>query len=125
MRIITHAAQEAVGDARRAARAARDLSDPIILARHGQNRGRPFDDLRQRLWRIKIQAKNKAEPVAQRGGEKPGPGRGSNQREWLQREFHRPRRGSLTDHNVDLVILHGGIEHFLNNMVQPVNLIDK
>ncbi len=42
-----------------------------------------------------------------------------------QVDAHRARRGALADDQVELEILHGGVEHFLDRRLQPVDLIDE
>jgi hypothetical protein len=47
--VVAHAAQQAVGDARRAARAARDLEAAFVVHRRIQQAGAARDDARQLL----------------------------------------------------------------------------
>ena len=49
----------------------------------------------------------------------------ADQRELLQRHLHRARAGALADHDVELVVLHRGIEDLLDRRRHPVNLVDE
>ena len=66
-----------------------------------------------------------AEAVAQRRGQKPGAGRGADQRERLQLEPERVGAGPLADHDVDAAVLHRRIEQLLDRAVQAVDLVDE
>ncbi|ULA59780.1 MAG: hypothetical protein LZF60_160110 [Nitrospira sp.] len=65
------------------------------------------------------------EPISQRGGQRPGSGRGSDQGKPRQFEFYGPRRSTLSDHQIKLVILHRRIERLFHRRRQSVNLIDE
>ena len=60
-----------------------------------------------------------------RRSEQPGAGGGAHQGERRQVELDGARRGSLADHDVELVVLHRGIEDLLHHRVQPVDLVDE
>ena len=75
--------------------------------------------------RIEIQAHGNAEAVAQRRGEQAGAGGGADQRELGEVDLDRARRRSLADDEVELVVLHGGIEDFLHRRVEAVDLVDE
>src|SRR4030095_16818148 len=66
-----------------------------------------------------------AEAVAQRRGEEPGAGGGADEREGRERDLDRARGRSLADDQIELVILHRGVEHFLHRRIEAVDLIDE
>src|SRR2546427_13032493 len=65
------------------------------------------------------------ETVAQRRAQKARAGDDSDQRERLDRELHAAGSWPFSNHDVQLEILHRGIEDFLDHPCQAVNLIDK
>jgi len=77
LRIVAHAPQQTVGDARRAARALRDAARAAVIDRNPENAGRTLDDA------LKIRDLVKLEPVCtmpkrSRSGEGEGAPRGSS-----------------------------------------------
>ncbi|KAG0926324.1 hypothetical protein G6F31_018429 [Rhizopus arrhizus] len=66
--IVAHAAQQAVGDTRRATRAARDLASAIGGAVDAEDAGRAAHDPGQLFDAVELQALDDAEAVAQRRG---------------------------------------------------------
>jgi hypothetical protein len=66
-----------------------------------------------------------AEPISQRRGQHTRTGSCPNKGEWTDRNLNRARRGPLPDNDVELKVLHGGIENLLDHSGQSVNLIDK
>ena len=81
--------------------------------------------LAQRLGIVEIQSKTLAETVAQRRGQKPRTRGCADQSKMLDRQFDRPRGGSLADHDVNLEILHRRIENLLDDMAQAMDFIDE
>jgi hypothetical protein len=122
--VVAHPAQQAVGDARRAARAAGDLHRAGVVDRHPANVP-SGDDERQLFRRVELQPRDDAETVAQRIGEHAGAGGGADQREGRQVELHRTRRRAFADHDVDLVILQRRVEDFLDHRREAVDFVDE
>src|SRR6266567_633807 len=123
--VIAHAPQQPVHDTRRAARAASDLQGARRVERDIEQLRRAGDDARELLRGIELEPGDDSEAVAQRIGEHPGACGRADQRERLQVELDRSRRRSLADHDVDLEILERGIENFLNDRRQAVDLVDE
>src|SRR5262249_35146230 len=69
LREVAHAAQQPVGDARRAAAAPRDLERALGVDGDAQQRRRARDDARELLGRIEVEAVDDAETLAQRRGD--------------------------------------------------------
>ena len=105
---------------RRASSAAAPSDD-----RHVQNPRRPTDDFLQIRLRVEIEPMHDAEARPQRRRQQPGARRGADQRELLQRHLDRSRARALPDHDVELVVLHRRIQHFLDRRRHPVDLVDE
>ena len=74
---------------------------------------------------VELEPDRDAEAVAQRRREEPGAGRRADQRELRQLDLDRARRRPLADDQVELVVLHGRIEDFLDRRVEAVDLVDE
>ena len=123
--VVAHPSQQPVGDSRRTPGALRDAAGPLLLHRHAEDgRGAPHDAL-EILHAVELEPLHDAEPVPQRRGQEPGAGRRADQGEGRQVELDRARRRSLPDHDVELKILQRGIEHFLDDRREAVDLIDE
>ena len=125
MREVAHALEQPPGDARGAARAARDLVGAVLRHRNAEDARAAVHDQLQLLARIEIEPHRNAETVAQRSGEQAGAGRRADQREAREIDLHRARRRPLADDQIELEVLHGGIEDFLDRGVEPVDLVDE
>ena len=125
LRIIAHAAQQPVGDARRAARAACDFPSACRVDLDLEQLRRALHDARELLGVVELEPRHDAEAVAQRIGQHAGARRRADQREGRQIELHRARRGPFADHDVELVILERRIQHFFDDRRQPVDLVDE
>ena len=125
MREIAHALEQPPGDARGAARAARDLVGAVLRHRNAEDARAAVHDQLQLLARIEIEPHRNAEAVTQWRGEQARPRRCTNQGEARQIDLHRPRRRPLANDQIELKVLHGGIENFLDRWIEPVDLIDE
>ena len=74
---------------------------------------------------VEVQAHGNAEAVAQRRGEQARARGGADQRELGEVDLDRARRRPFADDEVELVVLHGGIEDFLDRRVEAVDLVDE
>jgi hypothetical protein len=74
---------------------------------------------------IELQPLHDAETVAQRSGQGAGAGGGADQGEGRQVEADGTRRRPLADHDVELVVLHRRVQHFLHHRRQAVDLVDE
>ena len=66
-------------------------------------------------------------PKRSRSGlvEQAGAGGGADQRELGEIDLDRARRRPLADDEIELEVLHGGIENFLHRRIEPVNFVDE
>ena len=122
---IAHAAQQAVGNARRTAAAAGDFKTASLIYGHIQQTRAARDDALQFFRRIKLQPRNDAKAVAQGVGQHARPRGGAHQSEGLQVELDAARRRTFANHDVDLVIFQRGVEDFFHHGRQAVDFVDK
>ena len=106
VRKVAHAAQHPVRDARRPARARRDLQRALRVDLDAEQRRRARHDPRQLFLRIKLQTELNAEAVAQRAGQLPRARRRADEREARQIEPDGIGRRALADDDVDGIVLH-------------------
>ena len=112
---IADASQQPVDDARRTARAARDLERTVRIDVDLEQLRRAHDDARQLLGGVELEPRDDAEPVAQRIRQHAGARGRADQSERRQVELHASRRRSLADHDVDLEVLERRIEDLLDD----------
>ena len=74
---------------------------------------------------VEIQPHRNAEAVAQRLRQKPARVVAPTKRERRQIDLHRARGRSLADDQIELEVLHRGIEDFLDRRIEPVDLVDE
>ena len=74
---------------------------------------------------VELEALHDAEAVAQRRGEQARARRGAHQGEGRQIQLDGARRRPLADHDVELIVLHRRIEHFLHHRRQTMDLVDE
>ena len=122
---VAHAAQQSPGDARRAARAPRDLARAISRHRHAEHARAASHDQLQLLGRVEIQPYRNAEAVAQRRRQQPGARGGADEREFGEIDLHRARRRTFADDEIELEILHRRVKDFLHRRIEPVNFVDE
>ena len=125
LRVVAHPAQQPVRHARRAARARGHLRGRLALDRHAEDARRPQHDLLDVLLGVEVEPQHDPEARAQRRRQQPGPRRRADQRERLHRNLHRSRARPLADHDVELVVLHRGIEDLFDRRRHPVHFVDE
>ena len=113
------------GDARRAARAPRDLVGAVRGDADAEHARAAIDDLLELFLGVEIQPHRNAEAVAQRIGEQARARGGADQCERRQIDLHRARRRPFADDEVELEILHRWIKDFLDRRVEPVDFVDE
>ena len=122
---VAHAAQQAVGDPRRAARTGRELGRRLVVDGDPENAGRAAHDRGELVFGVVLEPLPHAEAVAQRGREQAGARGRADQREGRHREADAARRRTFADHDVDLEVLHRRVEHLFDGRVEPVDLVDE
>ena len=122
---VAHPAQEAVGDPGGASGPRGDVAGPLELHLDAEDPRRAHHDALEVLGRVQVEAAHEAEPVAQRAREQARARGRAHQREPGQVESDRARRRPLADEDVELEVLHGGIEDLFDGAGQPVDLVDE
>jgi hypothetical protein len=123
--VVAAAAQQAIRDTRRAARAARDFDAAGVIHRTVEQPRRASHDQRQFVGGVELEPGDDAEAVAQRIGQHAGARRCTDQRERRQVELDRTRSRAFADHDVDLEILQRRVEDFLHHRTQAVDFVDE
>ena len=113
------------GDAGRAARSCRDLARGVGGERELQDAGAAGDDFDQVFDFVELEAQRDAEAVAQRLRDHAGARRRADERERGEVDLHRARGRAFADDEVELEILHRGVEDFFDRGVQAVDLVDE
>ena len=83
------------------------------------------DDLLHRLHLVKVKPVDRAEPGAQRRGHQRQPGRRADQSETRQLQANVACARPLADDDVQRIVLHRRVKHFLHRAAQPVHLVDE
>ena len=98
---------------------------PSAIAIDAQDLRGPAHDAGQFLRAVELQALDDAEAVAQRRGQQACARGRADQGEGRQVELDRTRGRALADHDVDLVVLHRRVQHFLDDGREAVDLVDE
>lgn len=83
------------------------------------------DDAAQLVRLVEVEAQRDAEAVAQRRRDQPRARRRADQGEGRQVDLDRARRRALADDEVELEVLHRGIEHLLDGGREAMDLVDE
>ena len=123
LRVVAHATQQPVRDARRAARSAGDLLRALGSDRHPEHLRRVFDDALQFLRRVVVEMVDDPEALAQRRGEQPCAGRRADQRELLEVDLDGLGVRAAIHHEIDREVLHRRVEELFHDVAEPVDLV--
>src|SRR6516162_5304569 len=122
---VAYASHESHRYARGAARAAGDLGSAVgAQVETEQPRGATDDRLELGRF-VEDEPKGYAEALAQRSSNQPRSRRRADQGEGRDIDADRTRRRTLADDQVELKILHRGIEDLLDRRRQTVDLVDE
>ena len=106
------------------ARRAISLAPSSASVQTDHPRAAPHDAFELR-HRVEIQPHRNAEAVAQRRRQQPRAGGRADQRELRQIDLHRARRRPGADDQIELEILHRGIEDFLDRRIEAMDFVDE
>ena len=120
---VSHALEQPVGHARRAARARGERLGPGGVDLHAEDARRAADDLPELGRVVQVEPWRDPEAVAQRRREQPGARRGPDQRERREVEVDDPRPRPLADGDRQLAVLHRRIEGLLQRAREAVDLV--
>src|SRR5690606_16083278 len=123
--VISHPAQQPLGDAHGAARASADLQGRFVVEVITESFCVPGHTDRQLLPVVVLEVLDDAEAAPQRTGYQAGPRGSAYERETRQLEPYRAGCGTLPENDVDLELFHGGVEVLLGNPAQPMDLVDE
>ena len=122
---IAHPAQQAVGNAGRAARAAANFRCAVSGDLHAQDARRALHHAGKVVRAVIFQPRHNAESVTQ-GRRDQAHARGRPHKgEGLKINLDRARRRPLPDDQIELEIFHGGIQHFFHGNGHAVDFVHK
>ena len=87
--------------------------------------GRAAQDALELDLRVVVEPIGHAEPIAQRPGDRADAGGGADHRHALDLQAHRSRARSLAEHDVEREVLHRRVEDLLDDVAEPMNLVDE
>ena len=102
-----------------------DLGDAGLVGLDPEQPRRAVQDRDEVGGVVVVEVRGEAEPVAQRGRQQPGAGRGPHDGERRQLERDGGGPGALADDDVDPEVLHGQVEHLLGGAAHPVDLVEE
>ena len=120
---VAEPSQEAIGDTRGAAAAARDQVGGVLVDLDFEDLRGATHDLGQVLIAVGHEPLLDSEPVSKGLAQEPRASRGADQGEALQGEADGLSVGALVNRDVDPVVLHCGVEVFLDMSPEPVDLV--
>src|SRR4029078_5359127 len=74
---------------------------------------------------VVIQSAGNAKSCSQRRCQQTASGSGANQSKWIEFDLNSPGIGPAVNHNINLIIFHSGVQVFLHNRTESVNLINE
>ena len=125
LRDVADAAQDAVRDARRAARPRRDLVGRAVLDLDSEDPRRARDDRGELGGLVVAEPERHPEAVAERRRQEARARRRADEGERRQVERERPRPGPLADDDVEPEVLERRVEDLLDRPVDAVDLVDE
>ena len=125
LRKVAHAAQQGIGDTRRAARTSRHFGRRLRIHGHTQNVCRSLHDVAKCGGVVVFQVEVDAETRTKRCGEQTAARGGTHQREGVEVDLNGARRRPFVDHDVDPIVLHCRIQVFFHHRRKPVDLVDE
>jgi len=106
-------------------RAPSDLAGSLGFERDSEQARRALEDAYEIGGRVELEARHVAEAIPQRRGEHAGARGGANQGEAREIEPYRARARPLSDHEVELEVLHGRVEDLFHGGAQTMDLVDE
>ena len=125
LREVADPLQQAIRDPWGAARPAGDERGRVIGQRDVEDLGRTTEDVLELGIGVVVQPERRAEPVAQRSGDAPDTGGGTDDGHVLDLEPHGASTRALAEHDVESEVLHRRVEDLLDRVTEPMNLVDE
>lgn len=122
---VTDAAKQRVGDARCAATAPGDFMRALWRDGDVEDGRRAVKDAFERRHVVVVEVAIDAEAGAKRRGEQSHARGGTDEGEWVECDLDAAGVGAGVNHDVYAVVLHGGVEVFFDDGVEPVDFINE
>ena len=122
---VADASEEGVGDAGRASAAEGYLHGGVVGDGGAEEAGGAEEDASEDVVVVVLEVEGYAESGAEGGGEQAGAGGGADEGEGLEGELDGACAGAFVDHDVDAVVLHGGVEVFFDDGREAVDFVDE
>ena len=122
---VAHAAQQGVGDTRRAARTQGHFVGRVVVDRDVEDARRASHDAREHrgvvVFEVALDAETRPEGRSQQAAARCG----ADEREGRQLDLDRAGRGAFVQHDVDFIVLHRRVEILLDDRAEAVDLVDE
>ena len=125
LRKVPHPLQERIGDTRRTAASQGNLIRRIPVNLQRKDAGAAQHNLLQIIRIIILQGTVDAKAVPQGCCQQTAPRGGPHQRERIQRNANGTGARPLVNHDINHIILHGGVQIFLHFGRKPMNFVNK
>ena len=122
---IAHPFQQGIGDTRRTAAAERHLTGRLIIDFHLQDLCAAFDDFHQLVRVVILQGTVDSETRPQRSRQQAAARGRAHQGKGVQGDADRPCTGSLIDHNINDIVLHGRVQVLFHFGRKAVDFVDE
>ena len=122
---VTDTLEDAIGHTWGTATGPGDFLGPEIIEGDTEDFGRTPHDLLYFISCVKLEPVCRAETIPEGIGEGAEAGRSADEGKAREIELDGARSWALADNDIEFVILHGWIEHFLDCFIEPVNFVDK
>ena len=123
--VVADAAQQAVGDARSAARTHGDFGGAVLVDGDADDLGGAGDDDAQLVVGVELQAEKDSEARAERRREQAGARGGGDEGEGANLHDVGARGGALADDDVQLVVLQRGVELLFEDGLEAVDFVEE
>ena len=122
---VADTAQQQVGDTRGSAAASGNLVGRVVGDFDFYDARRPFQDFGQRCGIVVLEPQVDAEAGAERSREQAAAGGGPHERERVEGDLHAAGIRARLNHDVDFVVLHGGVEVLFHYWRKAVDLVNE
>ena len=123
--VVAHAAQQAVGNARRAAGTKSDFRGAVLVDGNLHHFSGAGDDEAELFFGVELKAEQNAEAGPQGRGEQAGPGGGADEGEGTNLHHVGARRRALADDDVEFVVFERGVELFFEHRLHAVDFVEE
>lgn len=122
---VADSSEKAVGNARGASGAFGDGLTTGFVYGDAEDRGGSANDVVESFGVVEAEVHDDAEPITEGAGEVALAGGGSDDGKWGDVETDAAGGGSLSDHDVDFSVFHGGVEDFFDLAGEAVDFVNE